>query len=233
MTLAKRIIPMILFRGSSMVKGVRFESWRSVGHANQAANIHQARGVDELIALDIAATPEGRGPDFARVAELTRKCFMPITVGGGVKTVEDVDGLLRAGADKVACGSMSWTEMRRASDKFGAQAIVGIANHRSDDDPYAIAAWPPWGCGELILNSIDRDGTMEGYDLDVIHEVTRLVDVPVIAAGGCGTPQHALEAIQAGADAVAIGSMFLFTSHTPASVAQYLAENGVEIRLAA
>lgn len=236
MGLAVRIIPTLLKRGPHLVKGRQFSADRVVGHVQQAARIHQARGVDELCILDIEATKKGRGPDFAAIEQLTAECFMPLTVGGGVRSVEDVERLLRAGADKVAVNTL-WDAnpdlFVSACDRFGSQAIVGVVDHRDDYVASLLRAqgMENYGAGELLVTSVEREGAMEGYDLKLISMVTFSCGVPVIAHGGCGTPQHALEAVRAGASAVAIGSMFLFTDETPASVARYLNDNGVEVRL--
>lgn len=251
MMLAVRIIPTLLYRGTTLVKGRQFRSWRSVGHVQQAARIHAMRGVDELCCLDIGATPDGRGPDFALVEKLTEGNFTPITVGGGVKTVEDVKLLLRAGADKVAvctAGIEGRALLRDISDRFGSQALVlaidvkqgrltsrcGAVVHNSNPDggivKQAMAA-ESLGIGEILLTSIDREGTMEGYDLSTIKAVSDAVSIPVIAHGGCGTYAHMLEAIQAGASAVAAGAMFQFSDNTPRGAAEYLAAKGIEVRL--
>lgn len=233
MMLAVRIIPTLLYRGATLVKGRQFRSWRSVGHVQQAARIHAMRGVDELCCLDIGATPEGRGPDFDLVEKLTDGNFCPVTVGGGVRTVEDVKLLLRAGADKVCIKSAYWSipEFARA---FGSQAIVAAVDYIDSYRDVGIRnamAMEQGGAGEILLTSIDREGTMEGYDLDTIKAVSEAVSIPVIAHGGCGTYAHMLEAIQAGASAVAAGAMFQFSDNTPKGAAEYLAAKGIEVRL--
>lgn len=242
--LAHRIIPVMLQRGATLVKGRQFRSWRSVGHAKQAVAIHQARGVDELIYLDIGATPEGRGPDFATVERLTAGCFMPITVGGGVKSLEDVRGLLNAGADKVAVCSWAPAIIAVAARTLGCQAIVA-----SIDVVHGLVAWngaqavsninpvdyakkcADEGAGEILLTCVEREGMMEGYDLELLEAISKAVDVPVIANGGAGTYEHMHEALRAGASAVAAGSMFQFTDATPRGAAEYLAHRGVPVRL--
>jgi len=246
--LSKRIIPTILCRGRQMVKGARFDSWRTVGLAAQAVRIHQTRGVDELMLLDVAATAEGRGPDLDLVAELAEVCFMPLAVGGGIRSVDDVRALLRAGADKVVIGAATLhvpNLLREAADRVGSQALVAAADVRGGFvvfkgvPEYARRRRPVrWamyleqhGAGEILLTSIDREGTMEGYDLPIIRAVSNYVSIPVIAHGGAGTYQHLLEAIEAGADAVAAGAMFQFTDQTPLEAARYLAEHGIETRL--
>lgn len=249
MGLAVRIIPTMLVRGEHLVKGRQFNSWRVVGHPMQAARIYAARGVDELILLDISATPEGRGPDFAIVEKLSEWCRTPLTVGGGVRSVDDVRRLLRAGADKVSIGTACYLEpgfiIRDCSEYFGSQCIVyaldvlerttvmtHCGKHGYSHDPLYCAQWAQdQGAGEIVLTSIDREGTLEGYDLELVRAVAHAVDIPVIAHGGAGTYQHMLEAIQAGADAVAAGAMWHFTDQTPAGAAEYLADHGVETRL--
>lgn len=265
--LAHRVIPILLARGHQLVKGKRFESWRSVGHVLQAAKVHQARGVDELVVLDIAATPAGRGPDFDFVDRLTADCFMPITVGGGVRSVADVKRLLACGADKVAiCTALAEDGthvMRQCSEAFGSQAVVAAIDYRSErrtgfdgprpcvivgcgrnsvtqelDDGEAPMHPVEWaqaceraGAGEILLTSIDRDGTMEGYDLELVRQVSDAVSIPVIANGGCSGPDDMVAAIKAGASAVAAGALFAFTDWTPRSCAEAMAKHGVEVRL--
>lgn len=246
MGLAVRVIPTLLCRGEQLVKGERFQSWRSVGHALQAARIHNARGVDELILLDIAATPERRGPNLDLVRKLADECFIPLTVGGGVRSVDDVRDLLNAGADKVAICSAAFHSnvVIEAAFKFGSQAIVGVVDYKNDH------AWEkcgkfstgeyvlPWasklaasGAGEILLTSIDREGTLEGYDLETVDLVCRALRVPVVAHGGCGDYPHMLGAVRCGASAVAAGAMFQFTDKTPRGASRFLMNNGIEARV--
>lgn len=278
MALAHRIIPVLLHRDGALVKGKQFDAWRSVGHPLQAARIHASRGVDELIVLDIGATPAGRGPDFKMVEKLCHDSFTPITVGGGVRSVDDVRDLLNAGADKVAIGSGIYLKdglVESAVSKFGSQAIVASVDYRynnvkgstyvdgtpvTDYLPFVVANCgineivfqeapeipvkyvpnPPWiaqnvtrygGAGEVLLQAIDLDGTMQGYDLDMIASVADATHVPVIASCGAGSYEHMHQAIDAGADAVAASSLFLFTDCTPKGAAQYLDDVGVEVRV--
>ena len=249
MTLARRVIPTILCAGTRMVKGRQFASNRVVGRAADAVRVHQGRQVDELVLLDVTATKEGRTPDLKMIDELAKECFMPLTVGGGIRTVEDVRQLLRHGADKVVIGTAAIEQpdfVREVADTFGSQAVVasldvkggrcwtqcGTAALILHSAPDVWAKTMEFrGAGEILLQSIDRDGTMTGYDLDLIREVSAAVSIPVIASGGCGTPEHALEAIRAGADAVAAGAMYQFTDYTPKDVARHLKESGVSVRL--
>lgn len=247
--LATRVIPVLLHRGQQLVKGKRFDSWRSVGHALQAVRVHQARGVDELICLDIAATASGRGPDFDLVRAFAEDCFMPLTVGGGVRSIEDIRSLLANGADKVAIGAAAlrnpWL-VEAAAKRFGAQAVVvaidvwqgrvAVQNARfvSAADPVTYAKqMEALGAGEILLTAADRDGTLEGYDLDLIRAVTDAVSIPVVAAGGCASYADMAEALRAGAHAVAAGALFQFTDATPKGAARHLAREGFPVRLAA
>lgn len=244
--LAKRIIPTLLVRGRTLVKGERFDGWRSVGHALQGAQVHAGRGVDELCILDIAATNDGRGPDLQMVSEITANCFIPVTVGGGVRTLDDITALLRSGADKVCIGTGYWEEptlVRRAAQRFGRQAIVvsvdvrlgqctsrcGSKQVHADPVRAAVEAQNE-GAGEILLSCVDRDGTMQGYDIPLIREVSQAVDVPVIASGGCSGYSDMLNAFKAGADACAAGALYAFTDCTPKGAARFLKSQGLEVR---
>lgn len=252
--LAKRVIPSMLVRGRTLVKGQRYDSWRSIGHALQAAKIHAQRGVDELLILDISATAENRGPDLKMVEELSAGCFIPITVGGGVRKLQDIRDLLNAGADKVAICSAAvreteWDFLGEAAGRFGSQAIVAAVEYGAIRNPVGwctvecgrrpVVATPMQlaldyekrGAGEILLSCVERDGMMQGYDLTLIREVSQAIDIPVIASGGCGSYEHMLEAFKAGADACASGAMFAFTDNTPKGAAQYLKQHGLEVRL--
>lgn len=234
--LAKRIIPTMLVRGRTLVKGERFDSWRSIGHALQAAKVHAKRGVDELMILDIAATAEGRGPDLDMVRELSDGCFIPITVGGGVRSLQDIDALLRAGADKVCICSALKTEhtlLHDAASRFGRQAIVTCLEVRDGREhaPKAAELMAELGAGEILLSCVDRDGTLQGYDLDLIREVSQAVDISVIASGGCSGYPDMLAAFKAGADACAAGALFAFTDSTPRGAARFLSSQGLEMRV--
>jgi cyclase len=242
--LATRIIPTVLIRGNQLVKGKQFNSWRSVGHAEQAARIYASRQCDEIILLDISATPEGRGPNIPLIEKWTDQNFAPITVGGGVRTMHDVRDLLNAGADKVSICSQPEC-IRECAEMFGSQAIVAAIDvdatgvRTNCGKAWIVAANPVgWaialaqaGAGEILLTSIDREGTLEGYDIDLIREVSAAVSIPVIANGGCSGPEDMYNAIQAGASAVAAGALFSFTDETPKSCAKYLAAKGIEVRL--
>lgn len=246
--LAHRVIPTLLCRGRQLVKGKRFNSWRSVGVAAQAVRVHQARGVDELCLLDIGATPEGRGPDLSLVEELSDVCFMPLAVGGGIRTVEQVRDLLKAGADKVVIGTafVDFPEMKRIAETVGRQALVASIDVADGEvawncgrttvsggmDPVEYAKLcEQVGAGEILLTSIDREGTMQGYDLELVRRVSSAVSIPVIAHGGCSGYPDMAAAIAAGASAVAAGALFQFTDAIPKEAATYLHQMGIEARV--
>ncbi len=248
MMFAHRIIPTLLCRGRQLVKGERFDSWRSVGVAAQAVRIHQMRGVDELLLLDIGATPEGRTLDYGLVEELAATCFMPLTVGGGISAVADVDRALRSGADKVCVGTaalLAPSLIGEIANRFGRQVLTvsidargGLVSHHCGKAqiPMTPVGWAvecEWlGAGEILLNNVERDGTLQGYDLALIAEVSEAVDIPVVAAGGCKDYEDIANAIRAGASAVAAGALFQFTDATPQGAARYLVDNGIGARVA-
>lgn len=251
--LKTRVIPTLLLKDFGLVKGIGFDSWRRTGGAMQAIKIYGMREVDELILLDIAATPAGRGPDFAQIDELADSCFMPLTVGGGVRSVADIGALLAVGADKVAINSAAIADpsiLRLGAEQYGAQCIVAaidVMRHpdgrcevysRCGTEPTALdpVAWArqveALGAGEILLTSIDRDGTMRGYDLDLTASVTSAVSIPVIASGGAGSYEHMVEAIAQGrAAAVAAASIYHFTEMTPREAKRHIREAGFPVRL--
>jgi imidazole glycerol-phosphate synthase subunit HisF len=248
-----RVMPTLLHKDVGLVKGVAFDSWRRVGSAMQAVKVYNMREVDELVFLDISATQEGRAPDFRLIDELADECFMPLTVGGGIRTIDDVGHLLKVGADKVAVNSAAIEApeiISKIAERFGAQcAVVSIDVRRTDRgeteaftrsgtratgrDPVELARQAEsLGAGEILLTSIDRDGTMTGYDLDLIRAVSEAVSIPVIASGGAGSYEHMAAALrEGGATAVAAASMFHFTEQTPLGAKKYLREAGFHVRL--
>ena len=231
--LAKRIIPTILMKGRQLVKGEQFRSDRVVGDALQAARIHALRGVDELIILDISATAENREPDYAMIEQLTNRTSVPVTVGGGITELEHVRNLLSAGADKVSIGSEKSDLLPEISKRFGKQAVSVTYDHKDESTDWCAmytSILEEQGAGEIILQSIRKDGTMKGYDLDMIRAVSEEVGIPVVASGGCSGYQDMIQAILAGADAVAAGALFQFTASTPKGAAQFLHEQGIEVR---
>lgn len=251
--LKHRVMPTLLFKDLGLVKGIGFDSWRRVGSVMQAVKVYNMREVDELIFLDISATLENRCPDFATVDEIADECFMPLTVGGGVRTVDDFRRLLSVGADKVAINSAAVESPQiilDAARMFGSQCVVVSIDYRLDHgksaevyihsgsiptrlQPVTLAAKvAELGAGEILLTSIDRDGTMAGYDLEILREVTEAVSIPVIASGGAGSYEDFARALSVGgASAVAAASIYHFTELTPLSAKEFLKERGFDVRL--
>ena len=237
-------MPTLLFKDLGLVKGVRFDSWRRVGSAMQAVKVYNMREVDELVFLDISASIEGRAPDFETVDELADECFMPLTVGGGVRSVEHVRRLLQVGADKVAINTAAVENpdlIGAVAAEFGSQCVVASIDARvrpderldrgdarghvaTEADPVSLArAAEARGAGEILITSIDRDGTMSGYDLELTSSVAEAVSIPVIASGGAGSYEDMLTALtQAKTAAVAAASMFHFTEQTPLEAKRFL-----------
>jgi len=248
-----RVMPTLLFKDVGLVKGVGFDSWRRVGSAMQAVKVYNLRGVDELVFLDITATNDARDPDFATVDELADECFMPLAVGGGIRSLDHVRRLLQVGADKVVIGSAAIESPDLIADtarRFGAQCVVVAIDARprpggghevfthcgtraTGRDPADLARQVAGlGAGEIIVTAIARDGTMQGYDLDLTRSVADAVTIPVIAAGGAGGAQHMVEALRDGhASAVAAASIFHFTQQTPLEAKRHLAAAGFPVRI--
>jgi cyclase len=243
-------MPTLLFKDLGLVKGVGFDSSRRVGSVMQAVKVYNMREVDELVFLDITATREGRAPDFETVDDIADECFMPLTVGGGVASLEHVRRLLEVGADKVViCTALVETPdlVSAVAANFGSQCVVASIDVRrhpdgweafvrcgetpTGRDPVELAREAEGlGAGEILLTSIDRDGTMQGYDLELTSRVCEAVTVPVIASGGAGGPEDMAAALRAGASAVAAASIFHFTQQTPLEVKRELAAQKLPVR---
>jgi cyclase len=247
-----RVIPTLLYKDDSLVKGIGFDSWRRVGSAMQSIKVYNLREVDELIFVDITATREGRDPDYVTIDDLADECFMPLTVGGGVQSVEQARRLLRVGADKISVGTAATTSpglISAIAERFGAQCVVVSIDARRVDgrfeayshsgsrptgiDPVELAREAQRrGAGEILLTAIDRDGTMHGYDVALTRAVSEAISIPVIASGGAGSYEDMLAVIRdGGASAVAAAAMFHFTQATPLEAKRFLATHGVAVRL--
>ncbi|MCX7144165.1 MAG: glycosyl amidation-associated protein WbuZ [Proteobacteria bacterium] len=247
-----RVMPTLLYKDLTLVKGVGFDSWRRVGSLLQAIKVYNMREVDELVFMDIAATKAGRRPDFQLVDDFADECFMPLTVGGGVATVEDIQRLLQVGADKVAINTAAVRNphlITEGATRFGSQCIVvsidcrrnGDGNHevfthsgtkRTGLHPVQFAKTvEALGAGEILLTSIDRDGTMTGYDIEITKAIASVVNIPVIASGGAGNYEHMASVVKdANVAAVAAASIFHFTQQTPLEAKLYLKDHGVRVR---
>lgn len=246
-----RVIPTLLMREINLVKGPAFDSWRAVGAPMQSVKVFNRRDVDELILLDIAATPAGRGPDLLMIENLAKECFVPLTVGGGITKLDEIRSLLVAGADKVSINSAAYENpelITKASQVFGAQCIVAGIDYKNHNDGrrecYSHCGTQPtgldpvsWakrleelGAGEIQLTCIERDSMMNGYDLLTVADVVNAVSIPVIASGGAGCYEDLEKAVRSGASAVSASSIYLFTQATPLEAKDYLAASGLAVR---
>ena len=257
MTLKVRVIPCLDVKDGRVVKGVRFVDLTDAGDPVEAARAYDAAGADELCFLDITASHEKRGTLLDVVARTAEQCFMPVTVGGGVRTVDDVRALLLAGADKVSIntGAIHRREVvREASEKFGAQAIVVAIDAKRVSAPGAPARFEIFthggrnetgidaveyarevaylGAGEILLTSMDRDGTGDGFDLELTRAIADAVPVPVVASGGVGTLDHLVDGVTAGhASAVLAASIFHFGTFTIRQAKEHMSAAGVPVRM--
>jgi cyclase len=254
MPLAKRIVPCLDVDAGRVVKGVRFEDLRDAGDPVELAERYEREDADELVYLDITASHEKRGTILDVVARTAETVFIPLTVGGGVSTVADVRTLLRAGADKVAINTAAVDRpalITEAADEFGSQAIVVAIDARRHSDGYEVLVeggrkstgleaveWARRACqmgaGEILLTSMDRDGTTDGYDLALTRAVADAVPVPVIASGGAGTPQDLADAVDpavGAAEAALAASVFHFRSFSVADAKRALVARGLPVRV--
>lgn len=249
----KRIIPCLLLKAGRCVKGVNFKNHRDVGHPVTNARIYQSQGADELIFLDIEATFSKRAilPDV--IEKVTDECFMPFTVGGGIKELADIEVLLRAGADKVSINTAGVENpefIKKAANRFGKQCIVADINYKlngkNENEVFIkngtvgtglkLEDWvknaESLGAGEILLTSIDREGTRQGYDIATIKKISQLVSIPVIASGGAGSMEDLRLAIEEGlASAVSMGSILHFTDQNVIKARNYLYTRKINVRL--
>ncbi len=257
MALARRIIPCLDVDDGRVVKGVNFVGIRDAGDPVEIARRYNEQGADEITFLDITASHEGRDTTIKTVERIAREVFIPLTVGGGVRSVADIRSLLNAGADKVSINTAAIKDpelVRSAAQRFGAQCIVVAMDVKrvssADEDPrYELfthggrhptgleaVAWAKqmaeFGAGEILLTSMDRDGTRDGFELTITRQISDAVDIPLIASGGVGTLEHlAAGILEGGADAVLAASIFHFGEYTIPEAKSYLAGQGVEVRL--
>ena len=259
MSVAVRIIPCLDVDNGRVVKGVNFQNLRDAGDPVELAARYDAEGADELTFLDVSASKAGRGTMLDVVRRTAEQVFIPLTVGGGVRSVEDVDQLLRAGADKVSVNTSAIARpelLRELSERFGAQCIVLSVDARratgpdADDMPSGFEVTThggscsagidaiEWartgeelGVGEILLNSMDGDGTKEGFDLELIRKVREAVHLPIIASGGAGAVEHFPPAVAAGADAALAATIFHFGEVAITDCKHAIADAGYEVRL--
>jgi len=249
--LKSRIIPSLLLKDGRMVKSINFGNYRDVGHPLTTAKIYDAQRADELLFLDISASREGRKILFDLIRQVAEECFMPLGVGGGITSVEDIRELLKSGADKAVINTAAVENpdlVKKAALRFGSSTVavsIDVKKNaqgenevfiRGASEPTGLspAAWAKQaeglGAGEIILTSVDREGTMSGYDLELIRAVTGAVSIPVIAHGGAGKLSDFQEALVAGASAVSAASIFHFTDQSPIKARKYLFDKGLNIR---
>ena len=257
MTLAKRIIPCLDVDDGRVVKGVQFVDIRDAGDPVEVARRYNEAGADEITFLDITASHEGRDTTLDMVERMASQVFIPLTVGGGVRTIQDIRNLLNAGADKVGINSAAVKNpefVREAAERFGSQCIVVAIDAKKVSGESEANRWEifthggrnptgidavewarrmtDYGAGEILLTSMDRDGTKNGFDIALTRRISDAVPVPVIASGGVGNLQHLVDGvIQGGADAVLAASIFHFGEYSIAEAKDYMARAGIEMRL--
>ena len=250
--LAKRIIPCLDVRDGRVVKGINFVGIKEVGDPVECAAMYDRQGADEIVFLDITASHEARKTIIDVVREPARRVFVPLTVGGGISSVDDFRNILRAGADKISVNSAAVKNpqlIADAADKFGSQCVVvAIDAKRAEDGTFHVVIhggridtgldaveWAKKACslgaGEILLTSMDTDGTKQGFDIELLNAVTSAVDVPVIASGGCGTLGHFSEVFEkSGADAALAASLFHYRELTVGQVKRHLKEHDIPVR---
>jgi cyclase len=248
--LKHRVIPCVLLKDWQLTKSINFKDYRTIGHPKVTAKIYNIRNVDELIVLDIDASQTG-DINLTTLKDIADECFMPLTIGGGIKTIEDINSLLKIGADKISINSVAIQKpefIKEASTIFGSQCIVVSIDVVKIEDEYKIfnknlgvlhdlelLAWAKkceeLGAGELLITSVDKDGTESGYDIELINLISKEISIPVIANGGAKNGEDCANAIQNGADAVAMASIFHFSQQTPDSIKTTLKNNEIPVRL--
>lgn len=247
-----RVIPCVLLKDWQLTKSVNFKEFRTIGHPKVTARIYNNRNIDELIVLDIdASTHESDGINFTSLSDIADECYMPLTLGGGIKSLEDINRLLKIGADKISINTIAIENpqfIKEASLTFGSQCIVVSVDIKKIDGLYKIynrnlgivenlelITWlktiEDLGAGEILLTSVDLDGAQKGYDLELIKKVSKELSIPIIANGGAGIPSHFVDAIKNGADAVAAASIFHFSQYTPKNIKEELFKNNFSVRL--
>jgi imidazole glycerol-phosphate synthase subunit HisF len=248
--LKHRVIPCVLLKDWQLVKSINFESYRTIGHPTSTARIYNSRNVDELIVLDIDASLGLDSMNIELIEDIANECFMPLTIGGGIKTISDIRIALDAGADKVSINSIALENrsfIKKASSLFGSQCIVcsidvkKIKNYYRvfnkskgvlDIDPILLAKeYEDHGAGEILLTSVDHEGLCQGFNIDLMKSFSNKLDIPVILNGGMGKPIHATEAIENGADAIAAAYIFHFSEYTPNDIKSELFRKNINVRI--
>lgn len=250
--LKPRLVAALIIRGGIVVQSLGFRAYRPIGRPQIVIDYLNRFGIDEIVMLDIDASAAGKGPDLDSITRASAKCFVPLAAGGGIRSVADMTRAIRCGADKVAINTAALGDpglIEQGAAVFGSQCIVVSMDVKRHPDGalevYRHGGREPagrspidWsreaarrGAGEIFINSVDRDGARQGYDLDLIRRVAEAVDIPVIACGGAGHPRHIREVIDAGASAAAAGNMLHFTEHSVITAKAYLKAADVDVRL--
>ena len=252
MTVAKRIIPCLDVNDGRVVKGINFVELKDAGDPVEIARSYNEQGADELTFLDITASSDNRGLLFDIIEKVANQIFIPLTVGGGVRNCDDIRNLLNVGADKVGINTSAILNpnfVSESSSRFGSQAIVVAIDAKKIDDHYEVFThggrnatginaieWAKkmadFGAGELLITSMDRDGTKKGFDNNLMKSISDAVDIPIIASGGAGSPRHLVDGIKEGeADAVLAASIFHYGEYSIKEAKKYMHEHGIEMRL--
>lgn len=249
--LTKRIIPCLDCKDEKVVKGINFQNLTEIGSPAELAFRYEVEGADEIVLLDVSATTENRSTQLKAVSEVRKALSIPLSVGGGVRSIFDIESLLEVGADKISLNSAAVLNpglIYEAAKKFGTQCIVTAIDAKKTANSWEVltrsgtkvenidvCTWAKevenLGSGEILLTSFDRDGTKSGYDLPLIESVSRVVSIPVIASGGAKTANDLLNGIKAGAEAVLAASMFHYQEFTIQEIKKQLSDKGVEVRL--
>ena len=249
--LKNRIIPCLDVKNGRVVKGINFVDLQDAGDPVEQAKIYSDGGADEICFLDITASNENRDTIYDVVEKTSKKCFVPLTVGGGVRSIEDINKLLNCGADKVSINTAAVQNSKvveESSKKFGSQCIVVAIDAKKNEDKWEVFThggrnnsgidalkyakqMEENGAGELLVTSMDRDGTQVGYDIDLMKKISSNVNIPVIASGGVGTLDHLAEGISAGASAVLAASIFHYGTYSVKEAKQYLASKDIPVRI--
>ena len=250
--LKNRIIPCLDVKNGRVVKGINFVDLKDAGDPVEQAKIYSDGGADEICFLDITASNENRNTIYEVVEKTSKKCFVPLTVGGGVRSIEDINKLLNSGADKVSINTAAVNNPKlvdESSKKFGSQCIVVAIDAKKKDDKWKVFThggrnetdidvieyakqMEDSGAGELLVTSMDRDGTQIGYDIDLIKKISSKVNIPLIASGGVGNLDHLVEGIKLGnANAVLAASIFHYGKHSVLEAKQYLESKGIPVRI--
>ena len=250
--LKHRLIPCVLLKDWQLVKSIQFDSYRTIGHPTTTVRVYNARNVDELIVLDIDASLKEEEINTEIISDMANECFMPLTIGGGINSIDAIYNVLNAGADKVSINTKAIENpefIRESATVFGSQCIVcSIDVKKSDNkfrvynkkmgvmdiDPLALAReYETKGAGEILLTSVDNEGTQKGYDLELLDQFKSQLSIPIIINGGMGSPDHGVDAIKRGADALAAAYIFHFSRYTPLQIKEELNKSNISVRIPA